>query len=110
MTRERRGEARYVVDGLRVAVDDVEHPILDVALTSVRLMRPAGTQPPQAEVDLHLWSDDGFPALDAHGRGTLVRLSPVELVYQFQMPDERWPALLPQFDTFKDLRIPGLED
>lgn len=108
MGRERRGEPRYVVEGLRAAVDGVECVILDIALSSVRLFRQEGGAA-APEVELRLWGEPGFAELDVRCRAILVRSARYELVYRFEVATPAWPASLPLFDTFKDFHVAGLE-
>jgi hypothetical protein len=108
MGRERRGEPRYVVDGLNAEVDGAQRMILDIAPSSVRLFRDAGDEPAPT-VALRLWSAPGFPKVDSVCAAHLIRSTRHELVYGFTLPLPAWPALLPKFDSFKDLHVAGLE-
>lgn len=109
MGRERRGEPRYVVEGLHAAIDGAERVILDISPSSVRLHRLAGDVE-QPEVALQLWSDPGFPEIDAACRARFIRSSPCELVYGFALATAAWPEALPAFDSFKELHVGELED
>ncbi len=110
MARERRGAPRYIVDGLNITVDGAVYTILDIAATSVRVLRQPGVEPASVCVRLRLWNDPDQPRVDFGCAGFLIRETPSDLVYGFQAPDIEWPWLLPAFDTFKDHRLAVLED
>ena len=110
MGRERRGAPRYVVDGLRVSLDGVEHAILDLAVSSVRVLRQPVWPSPPPNVVIGVWSEAEFVPVDFRCSGFLMRRAANELVYGFDVVDADWPSKLPLFDTFKDCRVPELED
>jgi hypothetical protein len=110
MAGERRGEPRFIVEGLGVTLDGREHEILDVALTSVRVLRSRHLAVAPEAVRLRFSSEPSYPQLDVACTGHFVREAKHELVYAFTMTDPRWAERLHLYDSFKDFRVPDLED
>mgnify|MGYP006274634957 FL=1 len=110
MGRERRGAPRYVVDDLSASLNDVPHAILDVAVSSVRVLRRPGWEPAPVHVTLGLWGEVEATQTDFRCPAFLIRETRNELVYGFDAPAPHWSWQLPLFDTFKDHRIAELED
>ena len=110
MAGERRGEPRFIVEGLGVTLDGIEHEILDVALSSVRVLRSRHLAVAPEAVRLRFTSEPSYPALDVAGTGRFLRETRHELVYALTVTDPRWAGCLHLFDSFKDFRVPDLED
>lgn len=105
---ERRGERRYVVEGLHAALDGITVEILDVAPTAIHVWWVANRPLPQWP-SLTLWSEPGRPRIRTTVPARLVRASGREAVYAYPAPRAEWPRVLAQFDTFAEFAVPALE-
>lgn len=110
MQHERRGQQRYVVDGLVVDIDGVPREILDISASAVRIWRGPSSDLSADHPTLRFRSEPGFPEVDFVCGGALVRMAPDAIVYQYEARVALWSELLAAFDSFQDLSLPALED
>lgn len=110
MQHERRGEQRYVVDGLVVDINGAPREILDISVSGVRIWRAPSYGICADRTTLRFRSEPGFPDVDFACDGTLVRIAPDAAVYRYQTHFALWGELLAAFDSFQDLSLPSLED
>jgi hypothetical protein len=109
MTRDRRGSPRYVTDGLNISVDGAVHVVLDVALSSVRVLRRDQLASAPLCVQLHFWNDPDKPPIDFSCPGFLIRETASELVFGFTSPSPDWNWKILLFDTFANHTMANLE-
>lgn len=107
--RERRGEQRYVVDGLNLFVDGKKVDIVDVSPLATRVFL-GNDEAPRDPVRLYFQSSREGLAFDAATDGWLVRQDEIYTVLGYRAPLENWPDRLKQFDTFRDVGIDVFDD
>lgn len=103
MGRERRAQARYVVDGLMVDIGGVMHETVNLSVRSVAIVRRAGVDYAKPTPPFRFVSEK-TPALNAtignmarlHERGHVIVLD-----YLAVRPD--WEALLAAHDVRADM-------
>jgi hypothetical protein len=104
-TKERRAEVRYIVSGMTAAIDGAECEILDISVSAVRLVRPAGFQPDGRRYGVCFTINDGRGIATHAVTGRLIRTTELCVVLGYAAPVSYWENVLRSLDVFESNRL-----